>query len=244
MKAAKLKKNLYYRSKLAFDAGVDMVMLPWNTRGQVIVHGRIKSEVVRNANRRELYVKKVNRILKLKEKYNVILKGPLPSVQVIAEQSEPYLTKLTKKLFSKIGFYSLHKSYILSNHLKNSKQAIIITNYKTTAQQLKLNNKHRKTVFYHSSYLEDKNFIKKIMEKHKDSPIYFQVSNKKTLELLKNIKKDLRGKIFLLISNDIRSNIQDQFSYQIKTYTHLPIIGRLIGEHLSTSKPSTISKYP
>lgn len=242
MKAAKLKENLYFRTKLALDAGVDMVMLPWNTRGQVIVHGRLKNEVEKQSDRRTFYSEKVDRILTLKEKYNVIRKYDLPSVKVISEKSESYLTKLTKKLFSKLGFYSQHKDYILTNQLKDSNKAVLISSYRTLANQFKENNKLRRTVFFHSSYLEDKNFIDNITRKYKGSPIYVQVSNSRSLQLLRHVKAEQRDKVFLLISNNSYSKVLDKFKYKFKTYTHLPIVGRLIGEHLSTANPKQVVK--
>lgn len=227
MKAANISPDTKFRTRLALDAGVDMVMLAWNSKSQMLAYQKIYSDLKNDSKFRKQTQAKVKNILRLKKQYSVLKKSYYEETPRIWKSTAKLQTSI-KKLFDKLDYKSVHNNYLKTKTNYRNQPIIVFSKYKSFFRSLSKRANEKRSLFFQLTKRFNVKKLKQLLRKFPNSPIYFQVSNKAHSRLLSLLSKAERDKVFIINS---RSKGVMNAPWSIEVKTNLPEVGNYLANY-------------
>lgn len=225
MKGADISPDTKYRTRLSLDAGVDMVMLAWNPKAQADAYSKILSDLKYDQEFLKDSKEKFSKIIRLKSQYRILKnqnKEPIQSL--LADKTQ--LGRSISSLFKKLNYNKIHNDYLKSNESFKKAPIIVFSKYKSFYRDFRGRAKNSRSLFFQLKKGFSHKRVRGILDKYKDSPIYFQLSNRRHANLFRSLSKKEKNRIFLVNSRPL-TYVSNKWVIDLKT--NLPGIGSLLG---------------
>lgn len=225
MQGAKVSKDPGKRTLLALEAGVDIVMVAWNSKAQKRSHNAIVNKMKTSSSFRSLAIKKAKHILQLKNQYKILKKNRPEYFISNYNKSKLNLENSISQLFKDLNYDKVHTKYLESNANFRNSPLVVISKFKSFYRSFSSGNSQKRSLFFQLNSRFNVKRIRSIIRKYPSSPIYLQVSNRRHESIVKSLNNYEKSKVFIINSQTMRPI---RAPWVIVSKTNLPNLGKFL----------------